>query len=105
MLKNMDYNQALKYIHSRMRFGSVLGLERIAELLDKMGNPHKNLKFIHVAGTDGKGSTCHMIASILQQAGYTTGLYTSPYIVSFTERMQINGVPISGGELAELVEK
>lgn len=101
----MDYSDALQYIHSRMRFGSVLGLERITELLDKMGNPQKNLRFVHVAGTDGKGSTCNMIASILKEVGYRTGLYTSPYVVSFTERMQIDGVSVSGGELSCLVER
>lgn len=101
----MDYCDALKYIHSLMRFGSRLGLERIGELLEKMGNPQNKLKFVHVAGTDGKGSTCNMIASILTEAGYKTGLYTSPYVVDFSERMQIDGASISGEELAGLVER
>lgn len=70
-----------------------------------MGDPHKKLKFVHVAGTNGKGSTCACIASILQEAGYKTGLYTSPFINVFNERMKINGCMISDAELAELVDK
>ena len=100
----MNYTEALEYIHSVCWKGSRPGLERTEELLRLMGNPEKNLKFIHIAGTNGKGSTASMSASILQDAGYTTGLYTSPYIFSFNERMRVNGENISDSELVEVVE-
>lgn len=100
----MNYNEALEYIHSVEWLGSRPGLSRTQELLKKLGNPEKEMKFIHVAGTNGKGSTCAMLNSVLIEAGYKVGLYTSPYIVRFNERMQINGEPISDNELAELVE-
>ena len=70
------------------------GLERITDLLDRMGRPQDKLKFVHVAGTNGKGSTCAYIASVLQAAGYKTGLFTSPYIIEFEERIRVNGVNI-----------
>lgn len=100
----MTYQEALNYIHSRPRGLPKPGLERIEELLSLMGNPHKKLKYIHVAGTNGKGSSCAMLSSILRAAGYKTGLYTSPFIHRFNERMQINGKPISDAELAEIAE-
>lgn len=98
----MTYDEALKYIHRISWRGSKPGLDRTRELLSKIGNPEKKLKFIHIAGTNGKGSVSAMLASILKEAGYKTGLYTSPYILEFNERMQINGQPISNEELAEL---
>ena len=98
----MDYTQALAYIHHVTWRGSRLGLERTRELLEKLGNPHKSLKFVHIAGTNGKGSTLAMLASIFQCAGYTTGSYTSPFIDRFNERMQVNGQPIADDELAAL---
>ncbi|MDR1328590.1 MAG: bifunctional folylpolyglutamate synthase/dihydrofolate synthase [Oscillospiraceae bacterium] len=100
----MSVESALEYIHSVKWQGAKPGLERTRELLGKLGNPEKALKFIHVAGTNGKGSTSAMIASALRAAGYKTGLYTSPYILRFNERMQINGEPISDGELEEMTE-
>ncbi len=100
----MNYNEALSYIHSLLVFGSQPGLERIKVLLQKLGNPHKKLKFIHVAGTNGKGSTCNMLAEVYKQAGLKTGMYTSPYIVDFRERMQINGHYIPKDDLARLCE-
>ncbi len=100
----MTYNEALAYIHSVEWLGSRPGLSRTEELLARLGNPEKDMKFIHVAGTNGKGSTCSMLNSILRAAGYKVGLYTSPYIVRFNERMCINGELISDFELAELVE-
>ena len=100
----MNYNEALEYIHSVEWLGSRPGLSRTEELLEKLGNPEKDMKFVHVAGTNGKGSTCSMCESVLRAAGYKVGLYTSPYIVRFNERMCINGEPISDSELAELVE-
>ena len=100
----MNATQAIEYIHSVCWKGSVPGLSRTLELLEKMGNPHKQLKFVHIAGTNGKGSTAAMTASILRKAGYCTGLYTSPYIYTFHERMQVNGEMISDEELAEITE-
>lgn len=99
----MNYNEALEYIHSVEWLGSRPGLSRTQELLEKLGNPERGMKFIHVAGTNGKGSTCAMLDSILREAGYKVGLYTSPFIVRFNERMRINGESISDEELAELV--
>ena len=98
----MNYDESLEYIHGIYWRGSKLGLERIRELLALMGNPQKALKFVHVAGTNGKGSTCAMLASIFKCAGYRTGLYISPYITRFNERIQYDGSPISDGELAEI---
>ena len=100
----MTYEEALKYIHSVNWVGSKLGLERTQELLGKLGDPHKKLKFIHIAGTNGKGSTAAMLSSILEKAGYRTGLYTSPFINRFNERMQVNGKQIPDDILAELTE-
>ncbi len=90
----MTYEEALQYIHSVNWVGSKLGLERTRELLGKLGNPHEKLKFIHIAGTNGKGSTAAMLSSILEKAGYRVGLYTSPFINRFNERMQVNGQQI-----------
>ncbi len=100
----MDYEEALTYIHSVNWCFCKPGLERIGELCEKLGNPQKHLKFVHVAGTNGKGSFCAMLDSILRQAGYRTGLYTSPYIRFFNERMCVNGTPIDNKELAEITE-
>lgn len=98
----MNLEETLSYIHAVCWRGSVPGLERISALLSSMGNPHLGLKFIHVTGTNGKGSTCAMLASILQAAGYRTGLYTSPFIVRFNERMQVDGQQITDGELCDI---
>lgn len=100
----MNYTEALNYIHGTYKFGSKLGLENIKSLMDALGNPQKRLKFVHVAGTNGKGSTSSMIASVLSEAGYRTGLYTSPFIEKFNERMQINGCMIPDNELAEITD-
>lgn len=100
----MTLDEALRYIHSVCWKGSIPGLSRIGALLEKMGHPERMLRFVHVTGTNGKGSTCAMLASILQQAGYRTGLYTSPYLTRFNERMQINGEMISDDELCRLTE-
>ena len=100
----MNINEVLDYIHSVCWKGMMPGLDRVTELLDKMGNPQKDLKFIHIAGTNGKGSTAAMTASILRKAGYCTGLYTSPYIYQFGERMQVNGQLIPDDELIEITE-
>lgn len=101
----MNYNDALEYINSRLRFGIKPGLERISRLLGKMGDPHKKLRFVHIAGTNGKGSASAMISSALECAGLKTGLYTSPYICDFRERMQINRQMIPKEELGEITEE
>ncbi len=98
----MTLEEALHYIHAVCWKGSIPGLERINALLDEMGHPEQTLKFVHVTGTNGKGSTCAMIASVLRKAGYRTGLYTSPYITRFNERMQINGEMIPDEELCAI---
>ena len=100
----MTYTQALDYIHSTCWKGSRPGLERTIELTDRLGRPQDSLKFIHVAGTNGKGSTSAMLASVLQKAGYKVGLYTSPFILRFNERMRIDGQDIPDAELAEITE-
>ena len=99
----MTLDEALGYIHRVDWRGSVPGLSRIDALLNKLGHPESAVKYIHITGTNGKGSTCAMTASVLQAAGYRTGLYTSPYIRRFNERMQINGVPIPDDDLCALV--
>ena len=76
----MNYEQAMQYIHSIMRFGSKLGLERMRELMRRLDDPQKKTKFVHVAGTNGKGSTVTMLAEILQASGFCVGKYTSPYV-------------------------
>ncbi len=101
----MNYNQAIDYIHSVNWVFCKPGLDRIRTLCEALGNPQDKLSFIHVAGTNGKGSFCAMTESILRAAGYRTGLFTSPYIVSFNERMRVNGENISDEELVELVEQ
>lgn len=101
----MNYEQALEYIHSVNWTFCKPGLERITELCRSLGDPQKKLRFIHVAGTNGKGSTSAMLASILQSAGYRTGLYTSPYIRTFCERIRVDGENIPKETLASLTER
>jgi dihydrofolate synthase/folylpolyglutamate synthase len=96
---------AVDKFHEFDRFGSVLGLERVRELLRRLGDPHEGMKYIHVAGTNGKGSVSHSIASLLQVFGYRVGLYTSPHLVDFSERIRVNGQPIPQDYVVEFVEK
>ncbi len=98
----MNYEQSLEYIHSISWCFCKPGLERTQELCRKLGDPQNSLKFIHVAGTNGKGSFCSMLSEILAASGLKVGTFTSPYIRFFNERMQINGKPISNEELAEI---
>lgn len=98
----MNYQEALTYIHSVSWEFCKPGLERITTLTDKLARPQDKLKFIHVAGTNGKGSLCSMLDSILRAAGLKVGLFTSPYIKVFNERMCIDGTPIADEELAEI---
>ena len=98
----MTYNEAIDYIMSRRKFQKSSGKERIERLLDLLGDPHKKLKYIHVVGTNGKGSVSTAISYIMKNAGYKTGLFTSPYIVEFGERIQINNTYISHEDIATL---
>ena len=97
--------RSLNYIHGLYRKGTKPGLERIGLLLSKLGDPHKNLRFVHIAGTNGKGSTASMTASILTRSGYKTGLFTSPYIYRFNERIQVNGRQIPDEDVIRLTKK
>lgn len=101
----MNYNEALEFIHSRMKFGSQPGMERITALCEAFDNPQDNLNYVHVAGTNGKGSTCTMIAKMLEAAGYKVGLFTSPFVVDFRERIQINSQMIPQQDFADIVAK
>ena len=100
----MTYEEALQYIHGVSNFFCKPGLERIKELCTRLGNPQKQLKFIHVTGTNGKGSVCSMLSSVLTKAGYRVGLYTSPYVRRFNERIRINGENISDERLTHITE-
>lgn len=100
----MTYQETIEFLYSLRWFGAKLGLENSARLAALAGNPHHKLKFIHVAGTNGKGSTCAMVESICRAAGYRTGLFTSPHLVSFGERIQVNSIPISPKEVVSAVE-
>lgn len=99
----MNYDKAMEYIVTASRFGMNLGLERIEKVLEFLGNPHRDVKFIHIGGTNGKGSTTSMISSVLKEAGFKVGMYTSPYLEEFEERIQINGENIKKEELADLM--
>ena len=98
-----NYKNAIDLLTSQGKFYINLGLDRISSILDLLGKPQDNLKCIHVAGTNGKGSVCAIIASILNCAGIKTGLYTSPHIFEYTERIKINGVDISKADFANYV--
>lgn len=101
----MNYEDSVKYIHSLLKFGMNLGLQRISALLNELGNPQEKLEFVHVAGTNGKGTTSTMLSSILCAAGKKTGLFTSPYVFDFCERIQINNKNIPHDDLSLVVEK
>jgi len=99
------YAEALDYIYDLTKYGIKLGLKNINYLLYLLGEPHKKLKIIHVAGTNGKGSTSSLISSILQSDGHKVGLYTSPHLVNFTERIKINHKSIDRKKVSELLER
>ena len=99
----MNYQEALEWIHSTGRFGIKPGLGRMARMMGLLGNPHKKIRVIHIAGTNGKGSTAAFLSKILEEAGYRVGLYTSPYLEAFTNRMAINGEDIPEEKLVEIV--
>lgn len=101
----MNYGETMNYINSSIKFGSNYGLTRTEKILELLGNPHKMIRCIHVAGTNGKGSTTAMISKILINAGYKVGMYTSPYLEEFEERIQINGVNIPKSKLSEVITR
>src|SRR3990172_5749485 len=96
------YQHSLEYLYSLDKFGMIFGLAQVERILDALGNPHRAIQVIHVGGTNGKGSTAAMMASILQKEGYRVGLYTSPHLIRFTERIKINGKEIEEAEVADL---
>lgn len=99
----MDYKEALDYISKSHKFGMRLGLDNIKKLLELLGNPQEKLKIIHVAGTNGKGSTCSFISTILKEFDYKVGLYTSPFLEVFNERIRINNENISDKDIGRIV--
>ena len=100
----MTYTEALNDIHSVSWRGSVPGLSRIQALCDAMGNPERDLRVVHVAGTNGKGSTVAYLSSVLHAAGYRVGSFTSPYVRTFNERIAIDGKPVTDYMLASATE-
>ncbi|MCQ2743594.1 MAG: bifunctional folylpolyglutamate synthase/dihydrofolate synthase [bacterium] len=102
---SLSYESTIKKLHSKEMFYIETGLDRISAVLKEFGNPENNLKYIHVAGTNGKGSVCTILDSILREAGFKTGLYTSPHIYEYTERIKISGVEISKKIFSEYFEK
>lgn len=98
----MTYPDALQYIYDLQRLGIKLGLENIRRLLGALGNPERAFRAVHVGGTNGKGSTAALLAAILRAAGLRVGLYTSPHLLDFTERIQVSGEPIGPDALADL---
>jgi len=100
----VTYEQALKFLKQLDQFGYNFGLERIKELLHRAGSPQERIQFVHIGGTNGKGSVAAMVAAVLQKAGYRVGLFTSPHLHSYTERMRINGIAISEEKLAALIK-
>ena len=101
--QSADINHILEKLFRLQRLGIKVGLEHTYELLNRCGNPHNKLKTIHIAGTNGKGSTAAILQSILRTAGLKVGLYTSPHLVNFNERIRVNGIPISDDFIIEFM--
>lgn len=99
------YHEAIEWIHSRLAFGVKPGLERMKWLMNRLGHPEQKIKAVHVAGTNGKGSTIAFTRSVLQEAGYSVGTFTSPFILTFNERISVNGAPIQDEEWLSLVNE
>lgn len=104
-MKKMNYKEAVDFIEAVSWKGSVPGLSRISELCRLLGHPENKVKFVHIAGTNGKGSVSAVVSSVLTAAGYKTGLYTSPHLIDYTERFKINGVDVSTDEFCRCVDK
>jgi len=106
-MKSIDYEykDALRFLYSLQKYGIKFGLSKTENLLKAMGNPEKGLKFVHIAGTNGKGSVAAYLNSVLQEAGYRVGLYTSPHLVSFQERMKICSRAISRQDVVRLTNE
>ena len=98
------YQESLNYLFSLDKFGMIFGLTQVKRILEAIGNPEREIQAIHIGGTNGKGSTAAMMASILQKEGYRVGLYTSPHLVRFTERIKVNGQEIEKEEVAEMTK-
>ncbi len=98
------YEEAIGWIHSRLKFGIKPGLERMRWMLEELGNPERHIKCVHLAGTNGKGSTLTYMRYMLENAKYKVGTFTSPYIETFNERISVNGTPIADEEITELVK-
>src|SRR5258708_8461763 len=101
----MTYAEAIQFLYELRWFGTKLGLENTFKLAALAGQPQNQLRFIHVAGTNGKGSTCAMLESIYRAAGLRVGLFTSPHLVAFSERIQVNRQPIRQTDVARLVDE
>ena len=101
----MNYDEALSYVHSLLVFGSKPGLERMKEVMEKLSNVQNNLKFIHIAGTNGKGSTATMLSNVYIKAGLKVGLYISPFVTDFRERIQFNGQMIEKEDFARVAQR
>ena len=101
--KTISYKDAFEWLCSFDKYGWIFGIERITSLMEQLRNPQSELKVIHVAGTNGKGSVCKYISSILQKAGYTVGVYLSPHVERFSERIVVNDQEIPEDDLAMLV--
>ena len=98
----MNYSESIAYLYGLQKFGIKLGLHTIKRLLSSIGDPHKKFPSIHIAGTNGKGSTAAFLASVLTEAGYTTGLYTSPHLLSFNERIRVGSRTIPNKDVVRL---
>jgi dihydrofolate synthase/folylpolyglutamate synthase len=101
----MGYQDSIDYLYGLQRFGIKLGLDNIRDLLSRLGDPHRAFRSVHVAGSDGKGSVCALLDSILREAGYRVGLYTSPHLVRFNERIRVDGVEITDADVVRLTEE
>ncbi len=101
----MSYSSAIEFLYALQKHGIKLGLETMRTLLDRVGNPHRSLRVLHIAGTNGKGSTAAMVASVLQQSGRHVGLYTSPHLVEFRERIRVNGCMITEHAVEDLIAR
>jgi len=105
MAQTLEYQETIDYLFGLQKHGVKLALANSVHLMSLMGEPHKKFRAVHVAGTNGKGSTSAFIANMLQAAGYRVGLYTSPHLISFTERIRINAVPITEDRVVELAQR